>query len=438
MVAVLLPVFLGFAGIATEIGFWYTERRAMQGAADNAAFSAAVAYTLGQPWRTEGLGVAATNGFTNGTGGVQVSVNMPPTLGNYTNPSRYNAIEVIITKPMRPTFSSVVGLATGPIVPARAVALLDSNNSDCILALSRSAAGAITLNGGTTITMPSCGIGDNSASNSAFTTKGSANTLTAGSISVVGGDYLTGSPTINPMPQTGQAPIANPYGSLAVPKSTDPSPCKGVKDTGGGTMTLDANVPGNSSLPYNKQVVTVAWPPGGIGSGTANAMVLCGDVTVNGGSTLQLNPGVYIIDGGALNAKNGTIIGNGVTIIFASSSGVNNIGTANIAGNVLVQLTSDTSGPFPGFVFFQDPRAALATKPPNASIAGTSGSYINGAVYFPGVQLTYTGNSSGGASGNGCTQLIANTIQFSGNVNITNTGCSGLGLHQIGQTHLVE
>jgi Flp pilus assembly protein TadG len=406
MTALLLPVLFGFVGIAMEIGAWYAERRAMQGAADAAAFSAAVAYTAGSLWKTEALGVAAANGFTNGAASVTVTANMPPASGYYTDTSKFSAVEVIITKQVKPTISAFVGLVSGPTIPARAVAALDIAKSDCALALNPTASGAITINGGVTMAMPNCGIGDNSKSGSAFDVKGTSASVTAGSISVVGGESVSGSPGINPTPQTGQAPIANPYANLSVPSFTDPKGCKGV-NVKKGTTTID---------------------PG----------VYCGDISITGGGTLVLNPGVYIIDGGSLTANNGSLTGTGVTIIFTSSTGVDKIGTVNIAGDVTVQLTADTSGPLPGFVFFQDPRAGSAKSPPDASISGTSTSYIDGAVYFPSVQLSFSGNSKGGSSGTGCTQLIASSIQFSGNVAITDSGCKADGLKTIGQTRLVE
>jgi len=365
MTALALPVFVGFAGIALEIGTWYAERRAMQGAADAAAFSAAVAYTVGTPWHTEALGVAAANGFTNGVNGVSVTATIPPTRGNYTSAGTYTAVEVVITKPVKATLSTLVGYLTGPTIPARAVAALDIANSDCVLALNPTASGAIAINGGVSVSMPKCSISANSKSASALTTSGTSASVTAAAISLVGGYSYSGQPGIM-TPQTGQSPIADPYASLSVPSFTDPKGCTGVTVNAGKTVTLD---------------------PG----------VYCGDISVNGSGNLILNPGTYIIDGGSLTANSGTITGNGVTIIFTSSTSVNKIGTVNISGNVTVQLSASTTGPLPGFVFFQDRLAATAKSPPNASISGTSSSYINGALYFPGVQVSYSGNSKGGS-----------------------------------------
>src|SRR3979409_619333 len=43
MVAIMLTVLLGLAALGTEVGTWYGTKRNMQGAADSAAYSAAIA-----------------------------------------------------------------------------------------------------------------------------------------------------------------------------------------------------------------------------------------------------------------------------------------------------------------------------------------------------------------------------------------------------------
>jgi hypothetical protein len=52
---------------------------------------------------------------------------------------------------------------------------------------------------------------------------------------------------------------------------------------------------------------------------------------------------------------------------------------------------------------------------------------LTGAIYFPRQRVNYLGNFSGQ---NGCTQVVADTIQWSGNSTI-NQDCSSLGMKDI-------
>ena len=60
--AVMMPVLVGFAGFGTEAGLWYFDHQKMQGAADAAAYSADLAYNLGNTstFQTEAKAVATT------------------------------------------------------------------------------------------------------------------------------------------------------------------------------------------------------------------------------------------------------------------------------------------------------------------------------------------------------------------------------------------
>ena len=100
LTALSLTGMLGCAGLATEVGLWYVKQSSMQGAADSAAYSAAIALAAGENsslFQTEAQAVAGTYGFVNGSGGTTVTVNNPPASGP--NTSQSSAIEVIISQP---------------------------------------------------------------------------------------------------------------------------------------------------------------------------------------------------------------------------------------------------------------------------------------------------------------------------------------------------
>src|SRR5262245_19896332 len=67
---VVMPVFIGLAGLATEGGLLLYNHRTLQSAADAAAYSAAVAYSLDSSAdiTTEAQAIVASYGFAIGTG----------------------------------------------------------------------------------------------------------------------------------------------------------------------------------------------------------------------------------------------------------------------------------------------------------------------------------------------------------------------------------
>jgi Flp pilus assembly protein TadG len=78
--AMAMPILLGMGSLSIEVGHWYLEERVMQGAADAAAFSAAVQYIADQnsgntsstAYQTVGASYASLNGFTIPTANVCV------------------------------------------------------------------------------------------------------------------------------------------------------------------------------------------------------------------------------------------------------------------------------------------------------------------------------------------------------------------------------
>src|SRR6478609_5820638 len=72
--ALLSPVLIGAAGLATEGGLWYNKHQTLQGAADSAALSAAAQYGLNVTANLDyqAGSVVATYGYVAGTAGTTV------------------------------------------------------------------------------------------------------------------------------------------------------------------------------------------------------------------------------------------------------------------------------------------------------------------------------------------------------------------------------
>jgi hypothetical protein len=253
----------------------------------------------------------------------------------------------------------------------------------CVLALSASAPGAISVNGSANVALNNCGLYVDSNDVSAFSVGGSAN-LSALSISVVGGASYSGSNVITTEGvSTGQAALADPYADVTFPAF---SGCAENKFSVKSTMTID---------------------PG----------VYCNGFTVNAGANLTLNPGVYYLDQGTFSVNGGaTISGQGVTLVFTSSTG-NNWATASINGSATVNLTAPISGPTAGIVIFGDRQISTGTT---FKFNGGASQYLGGAIYIPTGAISYSGGMGTSSS---CTQIIGDTVSFTGNSNVA-VNCS--------------
>ncbi len=389
--ALLMPVLLGMVGLGADYGAWTYTHRAMQSAADSGALSGATAYNLGSynSVVAQANAVTASYKFVNGAKGVVITVNRPPQSGAYT--AKANAVEVIIQQPQTPLFSSLIQKEQFDI-RARAVALGNGDGKGCVLSLNGVASGATTGQGSTVVNLKNCSLYDNSNNSSALTVGGSAS-LTALSVNVVGGI-------------SGQAGIKTTQGvNTGVPAAADPYK---YVDNPTPTGTLY-----NSCCSH--------------GADTINPGIYKNGMKLVSGANIKLNPGVYYIEGSGLDVAGGaTLTGDGVTLVFTSSDG-NKYANATINGGATVNLTPPTSGALSGIVMFGDRNMPVGTT---FTFNGGASQSFTGAIYLPKGYVKYAG---GADTTNGCTQLIADTITFTGNSNFA-VNCSGKGTKPLGQS----
>jgi Flp pilus assembly protein TadG len=400
-ISITFTALVGFAALGTEVAEWYSIRRTMQGAADSAAYSAALAKWNGansSAFTSEGHSVAGSYGFVDGTNGAVVTINNPPASGNHTTDS--HAVEVIVSRP-QPLQLARMFLGNSPTLTARAVATLNPNGSACVLALDRSNVTDVSGNGNTTLNLNSCNLYVNSPSNSALNLVGQA-TINAEAAFISGNYTTSGQASLNTTAGTftGAAPANDPYADVSIPSYS-------------GCNETNLSVSGKN----NPKTLT---------PGSSGVMVLCGGVSVTGNGSLTLSPGIYIMDGGSFSVSgNSTIYGNGVSIILTSSSG-SNYATASISGGATVTLNPTTAAPLAGVAIYQDRNAPQSGTD---SFTGGTTQNITGAIYFPNQSVTFNGGTStGGAI---CTQIVASTITFNGNAAFNNN-CSGFGVRSIG------
>jgi len=379
IMALSLPVVIGFLGLGVEVGLWFHAKRGLQSSADAAAISGAYERLAGGATsvaRSAAVQAAATNGYDGSIGDTMV-VNIPPASGEFTGNS--NAVEVIASRELQLLFSSLLSNRSGITINAYAVATLaDGDDPFCVLSLDHGAPRAVSIGGTANVTLD-CGIASNSSAADAVAIFGNADVLagnvqTNGQISVSGSGGL-----VTTDGEKENAPRVNdPY--AAIPKPAD-RPCD---------FNTEVKVQNNSVKTFT---------PG----------VYCGGIRINGG-TANFLPGVYILKGGDLTINGGVTTGTDVFFYFTQKSGI--YSKANIAGNSAVTLSADPDGDrvgsdYSGMLFMQDPNATGTLNKFN----GGSTMSLTGVVYTPSQPLEFTG---GGNTG-GCTVLVGSTVTFNGN-----------------------
>lgn len=388
MTAMLAVALIGFSALAVDVGTWEVNKGAMQGAADQAALAAGLAMSAGRDAaQKEAKGLAAAYGFVD-AGAVSVAVNIPPTTGSYVRSA--NAVEVVITQ-LQPRLLSGVLLKTSPTAAVRAVAV-PGQASACIMALNPTKTG-ISGSGLGTIDAGACNIYVNSPD--------ACDVSLSGSVAIKGFDVFLGrhsqnscasgsaNVTASNQMHLDAAPASDPYASRTIPT---PSPtCMPKVDTKPAIITLD---------------------PG----------TYCDGFSLSG-KTVNLNSGVYIFNSRSANiSTSGTNVINGtnVTLVF---TGDKKSGYAEItkSGTLNLNLTPMTTGPTAGISLWLDGKGGVDFDP-----SGTTNLNITGAFYAPNSKVGWSGNMN-----SRCTQLIADSIVFSGTSNFQHD-CSGLGVSDVG------
>jgi hypothetical protein len=312
----------------------------------------------------------------DGVDGVTVTINIPPTTGNYTT-NNY-AAEAIVRQANSTYFMNLFNISSVTVAARSVVAA--SSSSNCIYALDSSAQDAFLESGGATVNL-NCGIVDDSSNSKGLETTGGSTHLIATNISVVGNYNASGGSTISPTPTTGAKVVSDPLAYLTAP--TVPGTCDHTGYTlSGGTATIN---------------------PG----------TYCNGITVSSsGTTLYLNTGLYILKGGGLTVSGGAnIVSNTGGVTFDNTSGggysYKQLTVSGGSTSSLAAPTASSNGALEGILFFD----RTGTSSSKETISGGSGAQFTGALYFPKSEVDFTGGSSGAGD---WTIIVADKVLFSG------------------------
>jgi Flp pilus assembly protein TadG len=389
--AIVLPIVVGGMGLGAETGYWYFTQRKLQHAADLSADAGGARLRAGDSKAQ--IGAAATNIAKNSGLSASVGtivVNTPPLTGD--SAGKPSSVEVILTE-VRPRLFSSVFSATPVTITTRAVAKYSAGSQACVLALSLVASGAVTVSGSTHVALQNCDIASNSNASDSFLMSGSA-VVSAACVDAVGQAVTTSQLTLTQCSAARErAPLVrDPYATVA-----EPAVIGACASDVGKTNTQTTLTPTDNQ-------------PNGVKS-----MRFCGGAAFKG--TVIFNPGLYIFDGGILTANGNVTLctsapcppavppapppaGSGATFYFANGAHL------QLGSNASLYLAAPTSGPYSGILFFGSRTSAGAAQ----QFGGGAVSQLEGAIYMPASDVTFTGNSPS----NGCTQVIGRTVTLTG------------------------
>jgi Flp pilus assembly protein TadG len=362
-----LPLF-GFAGAAVDFSRAASARTAMQAALDSSALILAKAASNVAAYQLAANGSDYFNAnFQNSeVQNIQLTTSTSSTSSGY-------SVSMSATGTMKTNFMGMMGFGFINI-SVRSNAMSSTDGLGCVLSLNAHGSGAITFQGSASVVLNGCSLYDNSDNTAALVAGGSAQ-VTALSVGVVGN--LSGASNITTTQgiRTGIGAVADPYVNAYFPAF-------------GGCTEQNFNA---------KDTVTL------------NPGVYCGGMNINGNAKVTLSPGIYYLDGGDLSVNGGgTLVGSGVTLVFTSQNKTG-FASASINGNANIELTPPTTGPTAGIVMFGDRRIPSGTP---FKFNGGATQYFGGAIYLPTAAVDFSGGSGTSMS---CTQLIADTITFTGN-----------------------
>jgi hypothetical protein len=421
--ALSLLTLILFAALAFDTGQMLLERRDQQDAADAAALAGAY-YLPDDPVtaRARAADIAAANGFTDGTGSMEVDISTSPT-GYVAN----SAIEVVIRNTRPSVFAGIMDIA-GWTVGSRAVAVNEDHVSGpfAMLALDQHGCDALLVTGnGTALANGNIQVNSDCATNALHRGGGGSITVTAtgAACNVVGGIQNPGDPDgtkLNCTQNSPVPPIPDPLSGLPAPPKPTTSTTPPLQ-VGGAAKAIPPQCPGGSAAATEAVPALCQFPSSYAGTTWRLYPGLYpGGIKLQGG-TFYFEPGIYYIAGGGVDitgsgvvaksvASGGTTLGGGVLfyntqldafdVACATGSGTpaQCYGPIDLAGaTVDLQVWPlDTGQLWDGLVIFLDRDFNYSRADPTLYDLTLNGSatttLVRGTIYAPSGDVLANGN----------------------------------------------
>jgi hypothetical protein len=369
--AAVMPIIVLFCGLVLDVGMLQLKTLQLQNAADAAAFGAVLeAERNTGNWMAQGKADAGINGFTDGSNSVTITVPYPPPAsGPYAG--RYDAFLITVSQTVSTLFMGALSGAGSVTLSAQSIGLM----TPCIYLTGTGALQYYTLDGDTGSLLGSpCPIYVNTR-----LTTNVANIATE-SIDVAGSAASSSIAGFTFPPPSFNVPVmADPLAAVASPAF---SSCN---------HTSYSKTGGSATLSYG---------------------TYCKGLNLSN-TTIFLNPGLYIITGGA-TWTNSTVSGSGVTLFFTSGGGGSD-GKFIIqsSSNVTISApTASSNGSIPGILVFTD-RTWTPTSPQDVALQNST-IQGDGIWYLPGTGLYVS--SCGNVNGTNYLGVVADNMYLAGTI----------------------
>lgn len=373
--ALSMTTLIAFVALSTDAGVLFRSRRNVQTAADAAAVAGALDYLYNgsvSSATSAAKSASSANGIADGSNGVTVTVNIPPTAGP--NAGKAGFVEAIVSRPTKTVFMGMFGHQK-MTVNARGVAGVPTNGQACIWLMANSGT-ALQLQGSYDIEATGCGVYVNSPSSNALSVTGGGGTLRALFLDVVG-NSTSNHATSPTAPTLNAAPRKSPWGNLSGPNPNSGTGCDSIVTTANLTLTGTIAGPGaGHTICYTKAVTLNNLT---VGSGTLG--------TTAGSSTVSTSAGTLVFGAGV--TISGTVTVYGGTLDVYS-------GTFNQPSNTLVNVVAPTSGTYNGIALMQP---SSNTNQMQVQF-GSNNQVLDGYIYAPGAQV-YLQDHGGGITATG-------------------------------------
>lgn len=358
--ALMAFVLLGAGGVALDFTRWQAQRSQLQEAGDAGALAGATELGIGGHGKNARAEERARALVLANLGSAAAAVDVDVTVDDAAK-----TVTVELNVVAEQLLSQFIVKAP-PNLGVKSLARVAGAGVVCIHALEESDSKSMQVSGSAQVDADGCIIQINSSSNSALT---SSAEVSAQHICVVG-DY-SGS-GYAPTPETGCAPIADPFADLVVPTA--------------------------GACDYNSVSIT--------SNATLYPGVYCGGLSVTGNAAASLMPGEYHIRDGALKlASGGSVSGDHVVFILSGTA------TLAISGSGEFATTPPVSGALAGFSFVQDPSAPAGET---SKITGEGRFVFPGVVYLPRQSLDISGRASGNGHVPTYTAVVTQTLKIVG------------------------
>jgi len=330
--AIVAPALMVVAGMATDYAFMVRYRTELQAVADAAAIAGAREMTLAQSDASQ-VGAVVES---------YITVNAKDRGSPVTTTTQVNAkdatIDVSLSQAWAPFFLHFVEDGVTPIV-VNATAKTVGAEKVCVIGLDESAADTVHLTDNANMTANNCAVYSNSVASNALEAGSSA--FLKSSLTCTAGGYTGSSGSFDPQPVTDCPRISDPL--------------------------ADRTPPSVGSCDFSKFKVsskTVTLSPG----------VYCDGLNITKGSSVMLNPGIYIIKKGALTVDTASSL-NGDHVGFYLTQNA----TFSFTKDSDINLSAPKDAELAGLLFFED----RSNNPGlNNKITSDNARYLIGTIYL--------------------------------------------------------